>query len=526
MRPFKTTITAAKTISLAIGLTFFLSHCGLSSDAGTRVGNPPTVSTTNAFPESLAIASPLDNSDALSESSSLSLFQATEDGTRSAYEEAVERINTILEGTSLTTCRFDPTQLLRQAGNAECYGPSIAYVDHPDTLAAQSDSGSLPPGDLGIWAEYDEPSEANFQTEQACAAAQLNQRMRGMHFKSQSSLEALASLLCVASVNDIAIADEGSVDLKTAMQTMSDNNELDVTFDTADLSITVNADGTITFEYEIEFSFTDDDGEHDATVNMTHVALSSDGDYKGRFSYTVEDSDAVQNNCPEDGITHAGSTLYSKTADGDVSLLVDEGGFCGLDVDPVQDDGLIDPSDGYAASNPDGWGVNFSTAIANFNNETRVGNYALVWQAGPSDSHTRAFNVTLDELDSGLLSGTAFFGFGAPIDETDGGIDGFICNWAGPGGVHTLSDDVQRQGLLQNADGLFDSVTAELAIGYAPTNSCTYDGLGTFSYDLDPTMNGTTMSDPATAVANDLLELTDTTFTEAGFVLPTAPENF
>lgn len=512
-------ITApVKIISITLCLALFIANCGSQNDAGTRVGNPPTVSTTSAFPASLAIASPLENSDSLSELPALLRYTTTEG--RSAYEEAVDRINTILEGDSLSACNFDPSHLLQHSGNAQCYGPNVAYANHPDTLPGQQTSGTLPPGDLGLWAEYDE------QTGQACAADQLNLRMRGMQFKTQSSLEALASLLCVASVNSIELPESGSVDLTEEMVEMSASNNIAATFTSAELSVATNEDDTVSYSYELNFSFTDDDGAHDVIVRMTHVALSDEGDYKGRFSYVVEDADAVQNNCPTDGITHAGSILYAKSAEADLDILGNEGGFCGQDIDPVQSNGLIDPNDAYDGdSNTDGWGLNFSTFVANTNTETLAGNYSLVWQAGPQDDNTRAFNVALNASED-PLSGTAFFGYGDPISETDGSITGFICNWAGPGGSHAMQDFVQRQSLEENADGLFDSVSADLAIGYAPTNSCDYDGQGTFSYDLDPDMNATDMSDPALAVANDLLDLTDTTFTDAGFTLPIAPENF
>lgn len=520
MRTFKDMTTPVKAISLTLCLAFFITNCGSQSGAGTRVGNPPTVSTASAFPAGLAIASPLESSDSLPSAPALSRYTTTEN--RSAYEEAVDRISAILEGESLTACNFDPSQLLQLSASAECYGPNVAYSGHPDALPGQSASGTLPPGDLGLWSEYDE------QTEQACAATQLNMRMRGMQFKTQSSLESLASLLCVASNNNIELPESGSVDLTNEMAEMSESNEIEADFESAELSITTNEDGTVSYGYELNFSFTDNNGAHDVIVRMTHVALTDEGDYKGRFSYVVEDADVVQNNCPDDGLTHAGSILYTKSADDDVDILGNEGSFCGRDIDPVQSDGLIDPSDTYdPASNTDGWGLNFSTVIANFSAETRAGNYSLVWQAGPQDDNTRAFNVGLEaSAATGLLSGTAFFGYGDPIFETNGSIDGFICNWAGPGGSHTMQDFVQRQGLEEASDGLFDSVSTDLAIGYAPTNSCDYDGLGTFSYDLDPAMNTTDMSDPAVAVANDLLDLTDTTFTEAGFTLPTAPENF
>jgi hypothetical protein len=87
----------------------------------------------------------------------------------------------------------------------------------------------------------------------------------------------------------------------------------------------------------------------------------------------------------------------------------------------------------------DGWANNFSIFRADFNPVNNAGTYAYSWQAGAGDSHSRVLNVGIAGPDA--LQGDAWFGFGQSLlsgAELAGTINGFICNWAGPGADHSL----------------------------------------------------------------------------------------
>lgn len=519
--------------SLAL-VWFAVAACATTNGAGTRVGNPPTVST-EAYPANLAITSPLESSSEFSSAlPSLTLY-ATSDSLPFdlAYGAATDRIDAILNGTTIADCAFLIDPILTQNDDASCYGPTVAFENHPEyappeTPPQNMEDGELPPGDVGLWTETENG------TTQACAAAELNQRMQGLQFKSQVALEALASLICVANVNGIELPESGSgSSLLSEMNSMASANALEVTFSGADLSVGTEDEST-SYAYDLAFTYTDSEGNaHDVTIQMTHVPLDDENaTYKGRFSYTL-DTEGFEgdNNCAAAQMTEAGSVLYALSETTALNFQALHAAYCGEDADPIQSDGLIHADDKFdSASNPDGWTHDFTSTTADFDPTTGAGNYAFAWQAGAYDGKARVFNLTL-ENDSGL-TGTAFFGFGDDIASFDGNIAGFICNWAGPGSSRTLLDYAQRQGITQiGSTDTFLSVSDELNIGYAPTNSCSYDGTGTFTYDSDA--DGAVDTDPTQPVANELLPLTDAdgdlVFDEieaTGFVTPEAPENF
>lgn len=516
-----------KHVPLLVLFTLYLFSFGCgSNEAGTRVGNPPTP-TTQAYPSSLAITSPLQSADEFSTSISESFLVSPDSLYATSYSKAIDSIQAILEGTQISACKPDLVPLTSQSGDATCYGPTIDYQNHPDALQGQPDDGQLPSGDVGMWTANEG------ETNQACAAAQLNQKMAGLQFKSQAALEVLASLICVSNVNDIDLPANGETsDLVTEMNSMATQNNLNATFSTATLSLDTSS-GNNTYSYSLVFEYTDNNSKtRTVTVNMSHRALDDDNTtYQGRFSYVINPSDFTGGNCPPGGTTDAGSTLYHLSSATDLKLSAETGTFCGEDTNPVGSSGLLDASDKFnQATNPDGWGNNYNLMIANFNPSTTEGNYSFAWQAGPLDDNTRTFNLTLDQdADTSRLSGTAFFGFGDPIDQTDGSIKGFICNWAGPGSNHNLKDFAQKQVISENeTDGTFQATTSNL--NYAPTNSCTYDGSGNFSYDSDA--DGTIDTNPSTPVSSDLTALTDSDsngefdqFSDSGFTLPTSPSN-
>ena len=127
----------------------------------------------------------------------------------------------------------------------------------------------------------------------------------------------------------------------------------------------------------------------------------------------------------------------------------------------------------------------------------------FAWQAGTGDSHSRAFNArTLNDGTNNV--GYAWYGFADKFDQTGGShtdavIDKMICNWAGPGGDHNVSNtNAQAQKITLNSSNVW--AVSEDKITYAPVNSCTYDGTGTFAY-------GTTSSDTTDALISNLEDI-------------------
>ena len=166
----------------------------------------------------------------------------------------------------------------------------------------------------------------------------------------------------------------------------------------------------------------------------------------------------------------------------------------------------------------DSWSGNMNQAIVNMDTSTGLGSVSAAWQAGSGDSNTRVFNAYTATSGSSTI-GCGFFGYGADFDSdysnNTNTIDGFICNWAGPGNDHSMSGTTgkgQKQCFTQTS-GVFAEDTSKRAITYAPTVSCD-DTDGSFTYDF-PAHSG----DGAT---NDLVTLSgDSDF--SSYTAPSAP---
>ncbi|EKD42183.1 MAG: hypothetical protein ACD_73C00279G0002 [uncultured bacterium] len=493
-------------------LPFIFACSGSATSTST---DSDTETATAAFPSTLALSSPYSYEEAANASVSSSLIKAaTSGGYVSSYVVATAEIEALLSATSAGSCSFDPEDFLATSDDADCYGPALPYENHPDS-AGGTDDGELPPGDVGIW------NETDATTGHACSAAELNAQMDGVSAKTKASLKGLASIICVINTNGLSMPSSSTLDVTAEMTALA---IADTTFSGVTLSHEINADGNDQYTYNLDFTYTPGADPYDVVVEMDHVPGSTAGEYQGRLSYLVN-SYMTGGNCPTRDITVNGSVLYESASLTALALQAREGSFCGHDSDG-RTDSLVDPALKYdAASLTTGWGNNFSIFTAEFDPSSMEGNYSYTWQAGPQDNFTRTFNLNVNDSSEGV----SFYGFGDDIEDTDGSVAGFICNWAGPNNDHTLQDYSQRQEMsFDSSLGLVVSDAADFI--YAPTNTCDYDGTGTFTYDTD--LDGVVDSDPLAVVANELLGLTDAdvdgVFDEmaaAGFSLPVAPDN-
>ena len=498
------------------GLCFL--HCGTSGTAGTRVGNPENVSTSNAFPTDLAITSPLLTTDS---SANLTKMLTTDNTQLFAldYEDFSSQIDAILEGDEISDCSFDITLFFNNSEDAECYGPQVSYQNHPDGTPS---SGTLPTGDLGIW------SENEGSTNESCASAQLNSRIAGVSDKAFGAMQVLASTICVANNNSVTLSADTTSDLTSEMNSMTTENSIDVTFSNADIYPTTNSDGNTMYIYNVELTYTDGSDTTEFTLNMKQVAGSSDGEYSGIINFKFNDDNFSGMNCSGFGateVTKSGSLFYDVTSS-NVNFEYRTANFCGADQNPFASDMSLDftnvvSSSFDATSSSNGWGDDGNLFIASFDPETGDGNYSYSWQAGYLDSHSRAFNVNL-QTNSSVQTGEAYFGYGYDLDDEnlDGSIVGFLCNWAGPGNNHStfLVEKAQKQVIsYDSTNEIFTSDSSQLAITYAPTNSC--DATAAFLYDTDA--DGSLADETGSVVTNDLIDLTE--ISSGDFTLPSGP---
>jgi hypothetical protein len=374
---------------------------------------------------------------------------------------------------------FNAKGLKVKGHNADCFGPSLRYQNHPDDASNNSAEAELPSGDLGIWREQQANSGA------ACSAAQLNGKVKGMRYKTFSGLALFSSMLGQASKEtsfDLVLSG-GEIDLTDAMNTQNVGH---IEFTKAVIHFDEQAN---IWRYEIALNYRQLKSDDPASAVFTMKVLPGANDdlYKGVMSYRVDGkSDNTQ--CADEKVESVGTIAFEKTSATEIKTQARAALFCGHDGERGFDkNGILDAA--YSSvDNEDGWVSNFSIFTANVDPLNHAGNFAYTWQAGPQDSHSRVFNIAMTHAEGGR-TGDAWYGFADSLlkdDAEETTVKGFICNWAGPGNSHALIDQVQRQSLSFNADaGRFEVGSSGSDISYAPVNACQYDSDsgGSFAYD-------------------------------------------
>lgn len=478
-------------------LGLVLTACGGASTASSDSSSPAEssgIASAAAFPRTFAIASPTEVSGDLV-TSGLRVLQAQPEPDESeplTYDEMVNTIDSILDVNSNVDpgSTFNPSDILASSSDADCYGPVLAFANHPD---GDTDRPELPVGDVGLW------TETEGSTDEACAAAQLNARVAGVQKRIFSAMAFTGVLLRAADQNGIAEPDVGaSIDVADELQALAASpNEPDKSPNITEASYE-RLSAT-----EAKYTLVYRDGSASASdpanvIELTHRETDEDT-FDGFLYFRSTQEDDRQQNCvkdtgdnpnspeddtPETFVTYNGTLLFN--VDGDnVTFEFRYGGYCGSDVDAransstpalLNPANAIDPTDLAATIN--GWGNNFEVFGAEFNKSTMVGDYVYAWQAGYQDAAGRSLQVTIGE--SGL-GGQAYFGYTADMvaatQLTDLALVGTYCNWAGPNGAafdqqnraDKLRTGVQRQNLNRTTENDVFGATAS-NITYAPVN--------------------------------------------------------
>lgn len=374
------------------------------------------------------------------------------------FNEKAATLEAIAKGTATNGCAVTLPTLNGFSGRANCYGPSVAYADHPD---GGGGSGTFPGGDLGIW-------EAS-QDSSACAAAQINTLMKNVSKYIDTAMMLQASSICV--LGQSVGTGTTALPSSTADVTFTDDFQTKLKEKNASATITlakVSVPATDIYQYVLQGT-TDGTKAFEITFR---IKKTSDTSYQGRiYGYftTASNRDAFSVTFKRSGTSVntrllAGSWTTSATS----SQMIDTNG------DLKQDDSFSG---------------NMNQAIMSFDTDTKLGNVSYAWQAGSGDNATRTFNAYTTASGSSV-EGCGFFGFGTEFQATHASntntINGFICNWAGPGNSHamtTTTGKAQKQCFSKNAtSGLFEEVTAKRAITYSPENDCNDASAFTYAY--------------------------------------------
>lgn len=557
---------------VVLGCAATVAACGsatTSSGSGSSAGDDtPTTDTTTSttVPGDLVVSSPTAaSSSANSNLAVAKLVQrkavpsdpAGENGVAptSAFQEKREALQALLAASG--ECSFTPR--FEALSPPQCYGPSLQVCDHPDADTSdadctgpsnggmtQTDDLTLPVGDLGLWSEYEGA------TGEACAAAKMNYLIDRVAMRIDNVVNLFGAVACAGKKASIALPAVGeTVDLLAAVTANISVNRM--TISAVSLQrLADDASGDAVYQSTISMSIDMGNSQTEsATLILRHIPLAADNSlYRGKLSMVMRTSTSIiDGNCAAsglDGITRAGVITYEKTATDSLVYQLDHANFCGADTNPLDSNNDIDPADKLvirdqgpapslakvdeAAANADGWGGDWNHGIFRLNPATGTGVVAYAWQAGPQDGYSRVLDVSVASGSDGSASGTAYFGYGPDVAADDvGSISGFFCNWAGPNSRNdngAPSAVAQRQVLTRAASAtVFASDSSQLAITYAPTNSCSLAAGTTMTYtalDQDD-MNATVTLDNNHTTSGEAVTSTLIPLTSVDFTLPTPP---
>jgi len=490
-----------------------LFSCGSSSKGVTSTN---TVSSLSAAAPLIALASPVASrsGQAASSKSLTRLRDATSSGTASAMSlpDQIAAIKTRLGQTTVNAC-LKGIQLVATEAQTSCFGPSLAYLNYPDSTTGYQSmtsgcaistgnpgDGCLPSGDLGIWS-------ATEPTGEACTSATMNAQVLSVSSVVNSAVTLMAGLICVAQVNGADLtAGAAALDLHDTI-----NSNLGTALTTASLQrLADQSDGRATYRIAII-----------GTVNGTPLsvtAVHSPGDTTGNgaaglISGYLDNTDSMM----QEQYRKAFSVLYG-IASGSVTYELRSGGTS-TDV-PLSAlfgaDGTFDFAAQLARRDGSGMASGGTFERARIDGTTGLGTLVHAWQAGNADPYTRVFQATTSAGASGSAdTGYGYFGFGPVLDSADlGSIVGMWCNWAGPGSqvgtANVNTTNVQAQTMTRDAtSGLFIPVTTDIT--YAPTNDCNATASSGFVYEPFGPTGSPSMQDlqklTPSDVTNDLVPL-------------------
>lgn len=492
--------------ALVLAFPLLLSACGGGGSSGGELASALVTDTTTtrtspsaseSFPTSLVVASPAELGSTAVAAATTARALAVPLGAGAGRAELTDmgaRIEAVLAGDTGVSLGglLSFGNLFLQGSNAGCYGPQLLYANHED--GSGTASGLLPGGDLGLWLPTDTASG------QPCVVAQLNARTAGVKHATRQGLLLMAAMRAT-------ITRSGGV---LALPAAGFRTDLTTPFSTVLAALpaltgwTVHA-ATVSLDpfgktYTYRLAVSRDAGTsagRSGEIVLQHRPGATAASYSGVLRVAGFDlaSDATFG-C-SDRMTsgryqraRVTTVRYSRQAD-QIDFGARSGQYCGAPADLADTDyasqvasfttNELDPAEQLPAGAPGsavvagtstGWRGNFDRFGGRYDRTTGAGQFLYAWQAGTGDSHARALAVR-SSYDSTADSRTVqgYFAFTDALATTDGSLLGMVCNWAGPGAVHTPAARFQSQ--TATLTGLASTFVATAShLGYAPTNAC------------------------------------------------------
>ena len=246
---------------------------------------------------------------------------------------------------------------------ADSFSARAGLLNRSSVAAAMTGNGDLPGGDTGIWSEYNFTPDGS--TGEACAAAKLTSLISEVSTKIDTATNLFAGMICMAKVEgeDTLPEINETLDLKSILENALPEN---VTVSTA--TIERLADDTETgynvYSSHIAGYVEKGDGSKSANLDIRLIHSrpeESNNIYSGKLFYTIKSEKGGlpgrTPNCEsgEDGTKMiAASIAYIKSNDEEIKYHIRTASYCNTDIDPFDDEHLIDPTKAQQAAEEDG----------------------------------------------------------------------------------------------------------------------------------------------------------------------------
>ena len=484
---------------LISSLVLVFSACAKKSDSSSSSSSSSTSTDTSmvtAMPSNLSVSSNTESGASVSSRTAgrTSSSEISDDSDPKKHKDKVARLEAVLNSDDINQCHKAIPKKMKGSGGSyvSCYGPELAYVNHPNYSAGQGqDNSTLPTGDLGIWTAYNDNT-----TQEACSVGQMNLLMDKAGRKVDLAMGITAMMVCAAKNDGLSKpkvdGDVLDVTASVAKTKIKDKRGgMEVSSATLKRS-TVASTGKIKYTSKLtgSFTYTLDDGTTSSQgfkIKFQHVPETDSKDSvkagEGLVQMWQEGISETDGNCGGTTLDVVTSVAYKNTSD-NLSFRAVKAKFpeSMTSSEFFDSSGEVNGTSAQESSTGSGWCADLNVIRANVDKDG-FGKVGYAWQAGKMDGYTRTFNIKTVYNSADNQTGSAYFGFNPHPDNSSGtnkyrstNIDRMICNWAGPGQAQgrTGVAKVQRQQLsYDSTNNVWKSSSDNIT--FAPTNDCNFD---------------------------------------------------
>ena len=176
-------------------MAMMFAACAKKDDSSSSSTTTTTTdsSMVTAMPSNLSVSSNTESGASVSSRTAgrTSSSEISDTSDPKKHKDKVARLEAVLNSDDINQChKAIPKKMKGSGGSVNCFGPELAYVNHPSD---NTTDGTLPTGDLGIWTAYSDNS-----TEEACSVGQMNMLLSKVGRKVDLAMGITAMMICAA----------------------------------------------------------------------------------------------------------------------------------------------------------------------------------------------------------------------------------------------------------------------------------------------------------------------------------------